>query len=271
MKKKTIVALLVCFSVFGAACNSTPEEKKPTAAPTSGAVPTVKTEPTNAPEEDLLSTLVEELDSGTEEDAVYFTSAIRYPKYEGKGADVLNEFVQSITQTFREYLPEAKEQALMDYHEYKDLEFFPFPETEELTISVIAENEEWISFYGEQYSNTGGAHPSVFGKSYVVKKADASEVTISEFLSKYSLTEEKVAEYAASKIRENLEEDAVMLFFDTEGLADAFLIIMEENQWYLTENGLLLFANPYDIGPYALGMIECEISYEDLEQGLKNE
>lgn len=269
MKKKAIVALLVCLSVFGAACNKAPEKTEPTSTPTSGAVPTMEAEPTKAPEKDLSSTLVEEADSATEEDAVYFTSAIRYPKYEGKGADTLNEFVQSMTASFREYLPEAKDQALMDYHEYKDLEFFPFPEAEELTISVIAENDEWISFYKEQYSNTGGAHPSVFGKSYVVKRADASEVAVSEFLSKYSLTKEEVAEYAATKVREDLGEDAVMLF-DAEGLRDTLLLIMDVNQWYLTENGLVIFANPYDIGPYALGIIECEISYEVLEQGLKN-
>lgn len=271
MKKNAIVVLLVCLSVFGAACNKAPKKTEPTTTPTSGAVPTTEAEPTNAPEENLLSSLVEEVDSATEEDADYFASAIRYPKYEGKGADALNEFIQSITKSFREYLPEAKEQALMDYHEYKDLDFFPFPEVEELTISVVAENDEWISFYQEQYSNTGGAHPSVFGKSYVVKRADASEVTISEFLSKYSLTKEDVAKYAATKVREDLGEDAVMLFYETESLADEFLFIMEENQWYLTENGLLLFANPYDIGPYALGIIECEISNEVLEQGLKNE
>jgi len=105
-------------------------------------------------------------------------------------------------------------------------------------------------------------------KTYVVDMMYGTEMTPEQALSAYGVTAGEIVSYAAEKIREEHGED--LLETDEEYYLETQLqFFLENRQWYLKENGLVLLANPYDIAPYAYGVIECEIPYEVLEQGLK--
>ena len=66
------------------------------------------------------------------------------------------------------------------------------------------------------------------------------------------------------------------------GLFDEYESIVEErfqpsalatqvDYWYFSDTGLVIFFNPYDILPYAAGVVKIEFSYEDLSEFLKSE
>lgn len=276
-KKKNrcgLVLLCLYMVVPGFACNGATGEQRPTEVPTQKAAAVTDTvklpNVTVAEAQDLSCSLQKEADSAKIGEVTYFSYEILYPVYEGEGAEAMNAFIQAVTAAFRENLPFAREQALADYQETENLSVFPFPETEELSVRTMAETEEWISFLVLWYSDTGGAHPNSCYQSYVVKKKGAEEVTIAEVLSEYSLSVEEAAEYAAEKVRIAAGGD-LETFWEPENLEVSMRSILEKKQWYLTENGLVLFANPYELAAYVYGTIECEISYEELQQGLKKD
>ena len=42
-------------------------------------------------------------------------------------------------------------------------------------------------------------------------------------------------------------------------------ILYQDERWYLSTSGLVLFSNPYELGPFFAGEIEFTIPYSDLE------
>ena len=212
----------------------------------------------------------EETEEAREDDVVYFQSAVYYPVFEGNYAENMNRFVMSLVEEFREILPDAKESAKFDYEESKLYEFGGaiFPEAEELTVSCVWSREQITVLKAEYYSNTGGAHPNMVYKTYVVDVTDGYKETFESMIEPYGLTTDEVVDFAVAGFREEHGE-ALFETADTDALKTRVDMFTRTNQWYFNENGLVLFANPYDIAAYAYGVLECEISYEELEQGLK--
>ena len=242
------------------------EELKPTEAAEG-------TAPVQDAEEDsyvLSFTDKDETEEAKEGDVVYFKSAIHYPVFAGMYAENMNRFVTSLVEAFREELPDALENAKFDYEESKENEYGMqiFPEAEELTISCVWSKDQMMVLKAEYYSNTGGAHPNMAYKAYVVDLTDGYKETFESMLRPYGVTTEEVVAFATERIRAEHGE-ALFPTDDEDYLEDWVYLFTQTEQWYFNENGLVLFANPYDIAPYAAGVLECEISYEELEQGLK--
>jgi len=203
-------------------------------------------------------------------DFVYFKSEIHYPVFEGRNADNMNRFVTSVVEQFRENLPEAKENAKFDYEDSKANDFSTlfFPETEELIVSCVGGKDRYQSVFVRWLSDSGGAHPNIYCKAYVVDVSDGYKETFESMMQPYGLTTEEIVVYATAKIKEEHGEE-LFPFDDDDFLENWVYMFTQDNQWYFNDRGLVLFANPYDIAAYAYGMIECEIPYEVLEEGLK--
>lgn len=231
---------------------------------------------TEAPGQEISSyklavTFLEEKNEAKEGEDVYFASRVYYPVFEGAYADQMNRFVEGLTKEFYDTLPEAEKNAAYDYNEVK-AGIVPdslFPEREELTINRVWETEQWQVLLCSQYSDIGGAHPFTYAKAYVVDVTDGTPIKIERVLEAYSVTKEALVEYAMLQIQSEYG-DELYEFDDVLGtLREEVLGFVEEGQWYLNEEGLVLFANPYEIAPYVYGTLACEISYEVLEEGLK--
>lgn len=220
---------------------------------------------------DLTVSVFEEKSEAKEGEEVYFTSCVYYPVYEGTYADKMNSFVTALVEKFRYVAQAAEESAAYDYREVKEgtVPESLFPEKEEFVISCVWETEQWQVLLCSEYSDVGGAHPNVYAEAYVVDVTTGAAVGIERVLEVYGVTKEELAAYAALQIqREHGEE--LYAFDDTESaLREETSRFLEENQWYLKEEGLVLFANPYEIAPYVYGTITCEIPYGVLEEGLK--
>ncbi len=289
MKKKIILTFAVIFTMcLVAGCKQTEENrgveatKPPVEAVTDVPVQKIEETPppgkednnvTQGPEEDsyeLKYSFCEETEEENDGAFVYFKSSLYYPVFEGKYADNMNRFVASTTEKFRESLSEAKENAKFDYEDSLFGEYIApiFPEKEEFNISCLWETEQYMTLFTQCVSSTGGVHPNVYCQAYVVDLTNGCPENLEQMLKTYGLTTKNVVEYATEKIRFEHGED-LYDYDDSRDLEKEVYRLVQDNQWYFNDKGLVLFANPYEIAAYAYGMIECEISYEELEQGLK--
>ena len=201
---------------------------------------------------------------------VYFTSTLHYPVFEGKNADVMNRFVETLTEEFREALPDAKESAKYDYEDAVSGEYMVsiFPEKEELIVNCQWETEQYITLFSQYISSSGGVHPNVLCQAYVIDVTKGEAEALEKMLEGYGVTTESVVAYATEKIRTAHGEN-LYSYDNADALEKDVKRLIQNNQWYFNDKGLVLFANPYEIAAYAYGMVECVISYEELEQGLK--
>ena len=269
--KRFCLILCMLGTVWLAGCgeNEQPETETPTPVPTV----TEAAAPVVSDATELKYSFLDEANEAVDGETTYFTSSVVYPVFtEGDGAEAVNAFMETLLAKFRLYLPEAEENAKYDYEEFKNGEYpgFIFPEVQEYTVSVLWQDIDVVALHVTNYSHTGGAHPCTFGMAYMINKADGTTVESEAVLAKYGLSLEEVSEYAATQLREK-DGDALYEADSEETLTEWVTNFLKGNQWYLNENGLVIFANPFDIAPYAYGIIECEISYEELEQGLKKD
>ncbi len=284
MRKRAIVAVMGVFVMLiaaGCAVSKDKQREEVTKIPVEDntevpekVTPTGAVEVTTPAQEEnsyeLSFTDKEETEEATDGDVVYFMSSIHYPVFEGKYADNVNRFMTSLVDGFRETLPEAKENAKFDYEDSKMNAYGMqiFPEAEELTVSCVWSKEQYLVLKAEYYSNTGGAHPNVFYKTYVVDMTDGYKETFESMIRPYGVTTDEVVSLATERIQAEHGEE-LFPTDDENQLENWVYLFTQMEQWYFNENGLVLFANPYDIAAYAYGIIECEISYEELEEGLK--
>lgn len=276
MKRKNLIlciGLFVIFSMTG--CGVSGEKQKENTTNTPVEVVTKGPE-NNGPGEDevqpyeLAFVGKEETEEAKDGDFVYFKSSLYYPVFEGEYADNMNRFVTSVTESFREFLPDAKENAKFDYEDFLLGEYATsiFPEEEVFSVSCLWSKEPYITLFTKGVSSTGGAHPNVYCRSYVVNMTNGCPETVEGMLEPYGITTEELAEYVLEQIQ--TEHGEVLYPFDNAGdLEKEVYRFLQEHQWYFNEEGMVVFANPYEIAAYAYGMIECDISYEVLEEGLK--
>lgn len=289
MKRKIILAFMaVLITCFTAGCQETKENPRGEATkPSVEAVtdvplseiegtPLPGAEVTNPEQEkeehsdDVKISFKEEIEEEKDGDFVYFKSTLYYPVFEGENEEAMNRFVSSLSKEFREYLPEAKENAKFDYEDFVAGEYVVpiFPEEEEFIVSCLWETEQYMTLFTQGVSSTGGAHPNVFCQAYVVNLSNGSQESFEQMLNPYGLTTEELVRYATEKIREEHGDD-LYVYDEDYDLEKEVKRFTQSNQWYFNDKGLVLFANPYEIAAYAYGMVECEISYAELEQGLK--
>lgn len=64
---------------------------------------------------------------------------------------------------------------------------------------------------------------------------------------------------------EYYEDDGVCYLFD-DAQEVIGSIVDEGEQWYFNDNGIVVYTNPYDIAPYAYGILRFEVPYSALEE-----
>lgn len=131
-------------------------------------------------------------------------------------------------------------------------------------------DQKVLSFYGDKVKFTGAAHPerSRKGANYDLATGDiltlasimTTEATAEDFC---KLVLDALAERAEGDfLREGYAEDVKRRF-----TADP----TQDENWYFTTSGLCFYFDPYEIAPYASGVITAVIPYEELSTLLQSD
>ncbi|MCH5250988.1 MAG: DUF3298 and DUF4163 domain-containing protein [Lachnospiraceae bacterium] len=169
----------------------------------------------------------------------------------------------------------ASEQMKNDAREFYEVaakEDFTFMEyVDSLGFGAARADTNVISFVITTYSFTGGAHglEQTFGINYdavtgeLIDFADLSDDP-DKF---YNDTLEYNKELAQTdEYKERMFEAD---FLEEDALEN---VLYADKKWYLSDEGLVFISNPYELGPYAAGIIEFTIPYSELSgMGLKED
>lgn len=114
-----------------------------------------------------------------------------------------------------------------------------------------------LSLFGENVIYTGSAHPEVTTLSLNY------DLTTGKFLSSADIFSKSIdTAQLLQDILTSLEEKKDLLY---EGYEDIVAETLKDcTNWFFSEDGLTFYFSPYEIGPYASGVITAEVSYDKL-------
>lgn len=136
------------------------------------------------------------------------------------------------------------------------------PTGREYEISVESEGtivDSLLSYVITRAGYTGGAHGMYGVECHTYSLRDGFELSLSDLFSEKALVrlDELIREKIAAQYGATTDEELTRAGFFPEYIAPT------EN-FRITDGGLTLYYNPYDIGCYALGAVEVTLSPEEL-------
>lgn len=126
-----------------------------------------------------------------------------------------------------------------------------------LVINSYVKNKEtfhgykYLSFLENTYTFSGGAHPDIQNRAHTFSLITGKELTLEDLfpIPKEAL-ENKIKNWIFDVIKNNPEE----YYPDAANIIDSMQL--ESFNFYIKNNHVVIFFNPYDIAPYAKGLTE---------------
>ena len=173
-----------------------------------------------------------------------------------------NTFYAYINNEYKEkaenYVKTAEEEWTEDAKElYSQMskEYFT-PLAFSLSYEVTLNRNNMLSITTHDYSNTLGAHPNTFEESRTFQMILEKELSLLDIL---DCDQDKV-----DSIVENAFNEAINNYpfeLDIDDVKKNLRNELHNVSYYLTDDSLIMYFNPYQIGPYAMGTIAAEIPY----------
>ncbi len=218
-----------------------------------------------------MSTDTEEItaDDGT----VLLTKSYSYPVITIEGnneaAEKINADILSRVESFRAN-KESEEWAKEGYVSSQDSEYDFIPYMEDIAFGIQRADSNVISFVETSYSFTGGAHGN-YGSGGINFNTKTGDIIAFSDLSDDAVAfHEDTLAYNQELAKTEAYQERM---FSSDFLSPDSLesVLYADGKWYLSTEGLVFISNPYELGPYAAGMIEFVIPYSDLaDMGFKD-
>ena len=271
MKKKLVMILMCSAALMAAACTNTQQEEAPVS----------NEESSDAVEEDEEEPQEDETE--TEETLVVAKPTYYLNNYDSsdegttinywaEGLTVLNDGWDNIKSAFDNYNADVKatldseyESALESAEEYgMDDEEWAY----ESRVIFERADEVVVSFYRGTYMYLGGAHPSYLLSGYNYDSKSGQKLDIKDVVNDYDELYGEVRDYlnesdyqADGELYEDWENTVYAYFYD-----DSYDLV-----WTFTNDGLEISFNPYELAPYAAGMIVVDLPYDEYGNNIREE
>lgn len=186
------------------------------------------------------------------------------------GKPEVEESIRADLRNFLERESEAVQQlkgsAQEDYRAATEEELEWTPYEFSLQVQVTRCDEQVLSFRFIRYQNSGGVNDSIacFGRSYDM--ASGSRLTLDFMSAQGASLRDTGLEQVQAQVQ--TEEYQSLLFesgYDEDCLAD----VVQDETFYLDDQGIVFMASPSLIGPSSSGVIEFDLSYAALQGVMK--
>jgi hypothetical protein len=151
-------------------------------------------------------------------------------------------------------------------YENNPADFFQW--TDDIGGEIVWQTSRYASVVIDQTDYLGGAHPNTLRSSVTFDLDTGDGVPLAEF---FTISESQMIDLLVDLVFEQasslVDESGVLLYDCDEATIRA---AFRTEQYYLSEIGLTLYFQPYDIAPYAAGLPEFVIPYDQLSDVTRN-
>lgn len=165
--------------------------------------------------------------------------------------------IDTINKALKEYAENWLANVKKEIEEYSLVELSKTNEGEtyeyELAFDITADEEKVLSVIYRTNANIGGAHPTSLKDTMVFSFETGEKMGVEEI---FNMSEEKVM-YSIQRFFESVIEETPSKFY--ENAKKLLPEVMKNVKYYVLEDRVIFFLNPYEIAPYAAGEIEIII------------
>lgn len=139
------------------------------------------------------------------------------------------------------------------------------------TVRTMRADEQVLALRYNTNEYTGGAHGNYVDRAYLFDTQTGDVLRLEQLTEDPDSLHNFLQDAMMSLYREDKDgyyaERMVEEYLATSGmtLEEAFGALIRDGSWYLDGEGLVLFSDPYELAPYAAGIIEFVIPYESLK------
>ena len=187
------------------------------------------------------------------------TYKIDYPEFQSSFYQLslvsINKYYKTKALEYQKYC--ENELFNMAVEQYKDdiKNNFPVRVYEALVVYKLTYNMGCIiSLYFDQYEFTGGAHGNTIRSSQTWNLQKFSQIKLSELFG----CSIDYKTYILKQVEEQIQKDTSIYFEDYEKL---IVETFNEDSFYCTPEGIVVYYQQYDIAPYSSGIREFLIPY----------
>lgn len=128
------------------------------------------------------------------------------------------------------------------------------------------DTDKYVTYTSTSYCYLGGAHGAATNYSKNISKENPKVVELTVDTTKAAELQPVLKKGVLSYINSNNEEQIAEEKLGEYLFIENGIVPLPKNQPYLTKDGLHFIYAQYEIGPYALGMVEFTVPYEEVEQ-----
>lgn len=200
------------------------------------------------------------------DDEIILTYEINYPQFFSKkcpkNLNKLNAFYKENAEIFEQYCRDTLfTEAVEQYYEMKK-NGFPFHPYEAIVkYKVTYLTCQFISLYFDKYIYTGGAHGNTVRHSDSWNLNTGKMINISEYFPDNPNYIDDILAFVIDEITNELKDpEAKWKYFETYG-QDVYNT-WNEDDFYLTPSGIVVYFQQYAIAPYSSGILEFLIPFK---------
>ncbi len=201
------------------------------------------------------------------DDAVLCTRKCIYPVVTIAGnenaADRINADIQKRIDSFdtgTSVLDDAN-QAYQSMRDSREAEFHFYPYFDELIFTAVRADSNVVSFLETSQYYIGGAHGMYYYSGLNYDTRTGERINFAELSGNTDAFRQDTLAFIHD-LAATAAYQGIMWGNDADEQQE---ILYQDERWYLSTSGLVLFSNPYELGPFFAGEIEFTIPYSDLE------
>jgi len=187
---------------------------------------------------------------------------VKYPvismKYNPKTEWLINNQIVMDVSEYIRYADYLYQQAVNNYKDShtNDFPFNPYEAYMEYTVT----NDEncFLSSYVDKYEFTGGAHGNTVRSSDTWELCSGMQLPLYSFFKPGTNYRHLLIEEITKQAEYNLKQNPNIYFDDYKSL---ILKNFNQNSFYITPQGMVIYYQQYDIAPYSTGIVEFLIPY----------
>jgi hypothetical protein len=200
------------------------------------------------------------------EGTLVLSYSVNYPVFQSaENKDALakiNAFYLSRANEYVRYIQKVLYQDAVSDYKDRGKEDFPFNQYEALEDFTVTYNRNClISLYFDRYQYTGGAHGLTTRTSDTWDIRSARRISLGFLFPKGEDYSVMLQEIIIQQIQKQISDGEDIYFEDYEKLVHE---TFNEESFYLTPDALVIYFQQYDIAPYASGIREFAIPYEEI-------
>lgn len=201
------------------------------------------------------------------DDAVLCTRKCIYPVVTIAGnenaADRINADIQkriAFFDTGTSVLDDAN-QAYQSMRDSREADFHFYPYFDELIFTAVRADSNVVSFLETSQYYIGGAHGMYYYSGLNYDTRTGERINFADL----SANADAFGQDTLAFIHDLAATAAYQGIMWGNDADEQQEILYQDERWYLSTSGLVLFSNPYELGPFFAGEIEFTIPYSDLE------